>query len=154
MLDSLLPGLLTFMARTIDRRPDDDGHTEGEKRTIVATVVGVGHLVDPAGSDRHSRACRLVLRCLESLTSVLPLDGAAPPSSSPGDAVPSHKETRRLIGSNPVIAAALFDLLVNVFLYSPASGGASSTTTTLVPSGLSEMGRARLVGGGNRASDE
>jgi proteasome component ECM29 len=50
--------------------------------------------------------------------------------------------TKQILTTNPTIASALFDLIVDVILYTPIP-----STSSLIPFGLSMMGYQRLIGG-------
>ena len=89
----------------------------------------MGHLTDPGGNVRHDKAWHLVLRCLESIGIISTKDVAfsgqvkSTPSSVVASAeeqlaiIASLRETTRLIQSDSTVAAALFDLFVDVLLY-------------------------------------
>ena len=111
-------------------------------------------MTDPGGNVRHDKAWHLVLRCLESIgiisTKDVSFSGQAKstPSSVVASAeeqlaiIASLRETTRLIQSDSTMAAALFDLFVDVLLYTPVPASSS-----LLPSGLSESGCICLIGG-------
>ncbi len=143
----LLPSLLAFFGRTLDRRrrrgPNGDSAGGTTDDDATEANVGVSHLSDPGGCARHDRAYHLVLRCLESMSS-----SSSPPAAVVGamtpavDAVAHLRRTRMLLGSDPVVSSALFDMLVDVILYSPVPKSSS-----LIPPGLSESSHKRLIGG-------
>jgi len=142
---SLLPTLLKFMGHTLDRRRGCGADDESS--------VGVGHLTDTGGAARHDKAWHLVLRCLESIgTSTKDVDFSGRVVLTPASVVASPdeqlamitslRETTRLIQSDTIIAASLFDLFIDVLLYTPVPASSS-----LVPAGLSESSYTRLIGG-------
>lgn len=142
---ALLPILLRFMGHTLDRRR---GCGADDKSS-----VGVGHLTDTGGAARHDKVWHLVLRCLESIgTSTKDVDFSGRVVLTPASVVASPdeqlamitslRETTRLIQSDTIIAASLFDLFVDVLLYTPVPASSS-----LVPAGLSESSYTRLIGG-------
>ncbi|KAL9182267.1 hypothetical protein ACHAXT_012919 [Thalassiosira profunda] len=142
----LLPGLLQFLGCNLDQ-----ANNKGNE-------VGVGHLLDPSRKMRHDQTWHLVLRCLEGVShnpseTTAARRAAQKSASSVSDssnasgtseptAVASLAETKKVLASHPILAAALFDLFVDVLLYSPVPA-----TSTLTPNGLSTAGYQRLVGG-------
>jgi len=153
---SLLPGLLKLLGCNYE--------SSTEKGGTKAAFIGVGYLMDPSRKMRHDQTWHLILRCLESI-SQNPMENAASrratqksgssvsnssvgasSENSSGLAAPTTvvllHDTKQDIASNPILAAALFDLFVDVFLYSPVPA-----TSTLIPNGLSTAGYQRLIGG-------
>ena len=108
----------------------------------------MGHLTDPGGNVRHDKAWHLVLRCLFTKDVAFSGQVKSTPSSVVASAeeqlaiIASLRETTRLIQSDSTVAAALFDLFVDVLLYTPVPASSS-----LLPSGLSESGCICLIGG-------
>ena len=147
----LLPGLLEFMELLL---------LEDSGRSVVddsnCSVVGVGHWMDPSRKMRYNQTWHLILRCLEKV-SYNPLENAAARrvtksgstvlSQSANDnagviSASSLTKTKELLLSRPIIAAAMFDLFLDVFLYAPVP-----VTSTLIPNGMSTFGYYCLVGG-------
>lgn len=151
----LLPGLLTFLAcLLLEGRAVKDGSFDNDN------CVGISHILDASRKMRFDQTCHLILRCLEYI-SCNPLEKAAmrraADSSSSNlteassnnvnetsaeSAVPSLKETKRVIITNPVVGAALFEIFSDVFLYTPVSAASS-----LIPCGMSTSGYERLING-------
>jgi len=156
---SLLPGLLQFWASIL--RPTNNTNNDDDDAT-TSSSIGVLHFMDPSRKMRHDQTWHLIFRCLESI-SHNPTETAAArraaSSSSNDDATSSSTDaasaetsssvsipslinkTKQMIAQSSLISAALFDLFVDVFLYTPV------TTSTTVTPGLSPIGYQRLVSG-------
>jgi hypothetical protein len=143
----LLPGLLEYLESLLL------GNTEqvGQETTLS---VGVGHLIDPSRKMRYSQTYHLILRCLEKI-SHNPVESAAArramksestASSQTADgastSVSSLTKTKDLLISRPILAAALFDLFFDIFVYAPVA-----TTSSLIPNGMSTFGYNCLAAG-------
>ncbi len=151
----LLPGLLEFLSCLLmEGRPEKEGSYNSKN------CVGINHVLDASRKMRHDQTCHLILRCLEYI-SCKPLEKAVTrravdsSSSKVSDASlnntneipkesaePSLKEAKRVILSNPVVGAALFEIFSDVVLYTPMSAASS-----LIPSGMSTSGYQRLING-------
>ncbi|KAL7535755.1 hypothetical protein ACHAXR_007187, partial [Thalassiosira sp. AJA248-18] len=154
---SLLPGLLKFMGCNFNHNDPNNNNDNDD-----ANSIGIGHLLDPSRKIRHDQTWHLILRSLESIShnptenaasrrraaaqksasSVSTTSSSPGKTSDPNNTVASLHDTKHLIASNPILAAALFDLFMDVFLYSPVPASSS-----LIPNGLSTVGYQRLIGG-------
>eukprot|EP00956_Cyclotella_meneghiniana_P029046 scaffold69300_cov73-Cyclotella_meneghiniana.AAC.1 len=142
----LLPGFLEFLESLVSNNSNDN-----------SSAVGPDSLIDPSRKMRHTQTYHLILRCLEKL-SRNPLESAAArraAKSESSDGVSSSTsvhvsclaKTKELLLSRPIIAAALYDLFLDVFLYAPVPASSS-----LIPNGMSTFGYQMLIGGA--ASEE
>jgi hypothetical protein len=136
----LLPGLLKFLESLLL----GSNEQEGQDATTSSVGVGVGHLIDPSRKMRYNQTYHLILRCLEKV-SHNPLESAAvrralkSESSVSSDGTPisvsSLAKTKDILISRPVLAAAVFDLFLDIFVYAPVA-----TTSSLIPNGMSTFG--------------
>ena len=150
---NLLPNLLTFLGCNYDIISNNTNQM----------MIGVGYLTDPSRKMRHDQTFHLILRCLESIShnpmenaaarraaqqqqkstsNVLDTTSETKNSTEQSSTVISLDKTKQIIASNPILAAVLFDLFTDIFLYQPVP-----TTSTLIPNGLSTSGYQRLISG-------
>lgn len=150
---ALLPGLLQFLECLLTENSDGEA-VEGQTNN---SCVGVGFLTDPIRKTRHDQTWHLVLRCLEFMSSN-PLENAATRRAAKAKSalnvsntksddsttinVPTLDKTKQLLAISPILGAALFDLIADIFLYTPVPA-----TSSLIPNGLSTIGYERLVAG-------
>lgn len=137
----LLPGLMEFLGSLlIGIDAQDNG-----------SCVGVDYLTDPSRKMRCDQTYHLILRCFEKV-SHNPLENAAARRASStassqsidgaSISVSSLAKTKDLMLSRPIIAAAVFDLFLDVFLYTSVPANSS-----LIPNGMSAHGYQCLSGG-------
>ena len=149
---NLLPGMLEFLELQLI------GSNESTSENSASSRVGVDHLIDASRKMRYNQTYHLILRCFEKV-SYNPLQSAAARRAAKSEsslsnksandadesasiAVSSLSKTKELLLSRPVIAAATFDMFLDIFLYAPVPA-----TSTLIPNGMSTFGYQCLVGG-------
>lgn len=147
---TLLPELLEFLESLVT---SNQTNSQGNG----SAAVSLDSLIDPSRKMRHAQTYHLILRCLEKL-SHNPLESAAARRAMKSESsdgvtssttvhVSSLAKTKELLLSRPIIAAALYDLFLDVFLYAPVS-----VSSSLIPNGMSTFGYQMLIGGA--ASEE